>query len=156
MSYQKYRIYCITEGVFHTVWSLNPPTQCPVDTGHSVNLDSVTEVGASETVIRTATPTNVNDWSTVFQTINSARRPTEFIKCIYAVEDGTGSIRLYDVSTPSVLSQVLSLTSTTGPTILNMPAMTGSIETDTIIELQIKKDGGAGDMVLETIFLYTS
>jgi len=42
MSINQYRIFCITEMAFNTVWGAEPPTTCPVDTAHTVNPDSVT------------------------------------------------------------------------------------------------------------------
>lgn len=158
MSYQKYRIYCVTEGVFHTVWSLNPPTECPVDAGHDINPDSITDVATNETTIRIASvATNTDtEYTTVFQTINRADRPFEFIKCIYSLEDGTGSVRLYDVTDPNTLSESIPLTATTGPTIYNLPAFVENPPSDEIVEFQIKKSGGTGDLFVETILLYTS
>lgn len=46
MEQTKYRIYCNTESAFVTVWDADdiPPTTCPHDSEHSVNLDSVNAV----------------------------------------------------------------------------------------------------------------
>lgn len=42
----KFRIYCVTEQAWKYLWSLDnqPPTTCPTNGGHSVNLNSVNSV----------------------------------------------------------------------------------------------------------------
>lgn len=156
MSFRKYLLYCNTEGVHHTVWSLNQPTRCPVDEGHAINTISISDVSPNENVIRIASLTNTSEWTTVFQTINKASMPLEFLKCIYSLEDGTGSIRLYNITTPATLTISSPLTATTGPAIYNFPVIENSPVNDEIVGLQIMKAGGTGSLILETVFLSTS
>lgn len=40
----QYKIYCETDKKPEFVWGTSPPTKCPIDTSHSVNLQSVTIV----------------------------------------------------------------------------------------------------------------
>ncbi len=40
----KYRIYCTTDSQWEYIWDTAPPTTCPVDGGHTVNANSVSEL----------------------------------------------------------------------------------------------------------------
>jgi len=45
----KYRMWCETEAVYVYVWSEEPPTQCPNDSGHSIDSDSIASVESAGT-----------------------------------------------------------------------------------------------------------
>lgn len=42
----RYEIFCVTEQTFVQSWGITPPTKCPNDTSHEINLDSVNRVGS--------------------------------------------------------------------------------------------------------------
>ena len=44
MSSTEYRIYCVTEQKFKTVWGADPPQVCPTDASHNVLAGSVSDV----------------------------------------------------------------------------------------------------------------
>jgi hypothetical protein len=59
-----YRIYCETDSKYELVWGTTPPTKCPIETSHTVDLSSVTVVQVidpNETTIKEETvPTGGN------------------------------------------------------------------------------------------------
>ena len=51
----KYRIRCTTDSVYEFVWGENPPTKCPTNTAHTVDLNSITitdKIEIDEVVIK--------------------------------------------------------------------------------------------------------
>lgn len=48
---QLYRIYCITEGGWQTEWRDDEPSECPNDSGHTVNVNSASRK-KPETVVK--------------------------------------------------------------------------------------------------------
>ena len=40
----KYRFYCASEGAYKTVWAEEPPTKCPDESTHTIDVDSITIV----------------------------------------------------------------------------------------------------------------
>ena len=65
MKIKKFCIFCETDQKFEAVWSLNPPTTCISDVTHSVNLQSVSEIGlvSARTVTSTTQPFTVTSKS---------------------------------------------------------------------------------------------
>ena len=41
----KFQIYCITEKKWKVTYGPTPPTTCPTNTAHDVNLDNVAKTG---------------------------------------------------------------------------------------------------------------
>jgi hypothetical protein len=59
-SIYKYKIYCITDSQFEYTWANNPPSICPVNSSHTVNSNSISDVdnGLAITILPTDSPFN--------------------------------------------------------------------------------------------------
>lgn len=44
----KYRLYCTTDGTYEYIWGEEPPTTCPTNTAHTIDLSSITIVDKIE------------------------------------------------------------------------------------------------------------
>lgn len=153
MSSRKYRIFCSTEGQFVTVWSNTPPTTCPTNGSHDVNPDSVDEVSIEETYHRTAVQSSNTGYVIAMQLLNQPSRPFQFVKVICSVQDGTASIRLYDVSNVQVLTESTPF-SNVNPAVVELPAITYVPTEESIVEIQVKKVTGNDNVMLDTVILY--
>ncbi len=153
MSSSRYKVFCITEGKFVSGWDTSPLTECPNDSGHEVNPDSVCEHQAEETCHRLGIQTNSTTYTTAMQLLNRPSAPINFMKVICSTQDGAGQVRLYDITNVQVLAESSSI-SNTNPVVIDLPEITYVPSEDTIVEIQVKKTSGSGMIMLETAFMY--
>lgn len=144
-----WRIYCTepSDEGWQEVWNDTPPTECPNDAGHSVNLNSYQELSLEEDLIRfnpNVTVNNVNYTRILKFSFNPKLYGTIRRFKILAHQEGNlddFSIRITNTTTVSTLleqtfnntSEVNLLFTTVVPT---MPI------DENVIEIEVKRNGG--------------
>jgi hypothetical protein len=162
-----YQIFCTTECAWKHTSSVgeNPPTACPLDGGHTVNLDSVfieSTTTPDYTHDKVLTPKKTDYNNDVYMRVYTY---------IYAVTSGTvlTNIKVLSNKDPAITSYDVKVTDITHNNILLTKNLTNTVEqvndlgvltniptTESIIEVCVKKNGGTKkDYVhVETIMFY--
>lgn len=156
MSKHKWTVYCETMSKWEIIWSVAKPTVCPSMASHTINLDSITEEEPEERVISSGhTYTQNTTYTRMSQFIFRGTDHNDnvtFIQGTVTVVDGTGDVRIYDVTNDKVIasSGVLTIAST-GIVDFSIPANLSA--NDAIWEIQARKISGTEDIIFDSIIL---
>jgi len=146
----KWRIYCTEPGYegWKTAWSDTAITTCPNNVAHSVNLNSVNEIGWEKEAFR-ITPTITYSRSTKFLRIGRTHYSTfqhGNLRRVKFIGNKDGTISSYDVEVYDVTNKVslasMNFTNTDIDTLNDLGTISPSPSGDVIIEINAKRTGG--------------
>lgn len=145
----RWRIFCTDPDDigWHEVWSDTPPTVCPNDAGHSVNLNSYQELDLEEELLRfnpNVIANNVNYERILKFSYNPDIYGTIRRFKLLAYQEGNlddFSIRVSNATTVSTLLEE-SFSNTDEVNIITTGEISVSPSVENVIEIDIKRNGG--------------
>ena len=159
----KYRIYCtdeVDEG-FKTVWVDTPPTTCPNDAGHSVNVNSISSIGVVEEALRIS---NINTKLSsssfkrviVFQYNPVVLGEMHSVRILASVSGGNTTsytLELLNLTNQTTIVSK-SITNLSEDVIIDIGTITTPPTEESVIELNVKRDNGSGKITFNEIVVY--
>ena len=157
----KWRIYCTNEGDvgWQELWSVAKPTTCPNNVAHSVNPNSVQDIGQEIESVHLYKDKVVN--TTSYMRVSKIKYHTSIQGTIRSVKLGIHSdtgVTSYDVQIFDQTNKTeLIETTLTNTDIEDNIKTTGVIQSppsdDFILEVNVKRNGGTGSIYVSEIII---
>jgi len=149
----KWKLYCVTEQEFKTVWSSTIPTECPTNNTHTIG--EIVDQGANSRTIYEKMETT-NDVFTNTKDFFFAGTlyvgEISIIRALCKVEDGTGRIRVYDRTNNQQIC-ISDTISNTSMDIIVFPTFSNVPNAGAIWEIHLIKDTGTGKIISDSLIL---
>lgn len=159
---KKYIIYCTDEvdKGFKVVWGDNPPSECPNDAGHSVNLDSVIPIGSIREALRISNidkriKSKSKERVIVFQFNPTILGQMRNARILATVRGNTTSytLELLNLTTRTTIIDT-TVTDLSEDVIIDIGTVTNSPTEECVIELNVSRSNGSGQIIFNEIVIY--
>ena len=145
----KYRIYCTQSGDegWQEVWSDTPPTTCPNNVSHSVNPNSIQEIGYEKEAYRISNlniKIKTNSFSTIINTYYDTQKCGK-LRRVKLVSYKDSNVTSYDVQVNNLTNAEILTTSNhtnNNSQLEDVGIISNFPEGNVFIEVNVKKNGG--------------
>lgn len=162
---KKWRVFCIEEDGFQTLWSSSQPVECPNDPGHTINSE-ITGLMATEIPQIRIIPQNNKVGKSFFSNVASIYfDPSDYIgklRRVVAVGYKDNGVTNYEIELFDATNNQQLLTSVQSNS-ENLPVDLGLVQnpptTEVVLEINLKKTGGNARkyaVINEIIFYFES